>query len=394
MTTDAQSAVLCLGVAVLDHVFAMSALPERAEKYRASDFAVVGGGCAANAAAAVARLGGRALLATRLGADRLGDEIVAGLEADGVDCRLARRFAGCRSSLSAVLVDAAGERMIVNYRDERLPEGADWLPDVSSLGIGVVLADTRWPCGAAAGLRAARAAGLPGVLDAERPVREAADAVRLATHLAFSRTGLEDWTGGVDIEAGLAAVAAETGAFVCVTNGAAGVFWRSGAETGHVPAYPVAAVDTLGAGDVWHGAFALALAEGRDEIAAIRFASAAAALKCTRFGGRAGIPTRAEVEALLSKTDAAFAPTSLSMGEVGPESTAFHSLPPCGGVPRLDRGIGRGEPRGTEPASPLPQPLPTRGRGEDAPRPNQSEGEISDAVSARTALPRSRERAT
>ncbi|MBX9874054.1 MAG: sugar kinase, partial [Beijerinckiaceae bacterium] len=69
----------------------------------------------------------------------------------------------------------------------------------------------------------------------------------------------------------------------------------------HRPAFAVAAVEPLGAGDVWHGAFALALAEGQGERAAIRFASAAAAIKCTRFGGRSGAPRRQEIEAFLAQ---------------------------------------------------------------------------------------------
>ncbi|HHY49623.1 MAG TPA: sugar kinase, partial [Alphaproteobacteria bacterium] len=67
----------------------------------------------------------------------------------------------------------------------------------------------------------------------------------------------------------------------------------------HVPALPVEAVDTLAAGDVFHGAFAVGLLEGWPPARIIRFASAAAAIKCTRFGGRLGAPTRAEVEARL-----------------------------------------------------------------------------------------------
>ena len=62
----------------------------------------------------------------------------------------------------------------------------------------------------------------------------------------------------------------------------------------------VEAVDTLAAGDVFHGAFVLALAEGRSEAEAIAFANVAAALKCTVFGGRLGAPARASVEALLA----------------------------------------------------------------------------------------------
>jgi sulfofructose kinase len=68
-----------------------------------------------------------------------------------------------------------------------------------------------------------------------------------------------------------------------------------------VPAFAVDPVDTLGAGDVWHGAFTLALGEGEDEHDAIRFANAVAAIKCTRFGGRAGIPDRATVENFLKE---------------------------------------------------------------------------------------------
>jgi sulfofructose kinase len=70
-------------------------------------------------------------------------------------------------------------------------------------------------------------------------------------------------------------------------------------------AFDVAVVDTLGAGDVWHGAFALALAEGHDEAAAVRVASAAAAIKVQRAGGRAGAPTRAELDAFLAACPAA-----------------------------------------------------------------------------------------
>lgn len=291
--------VLCLGVAVQDYVFSLPEMPRAAEKYRASDLAIVGGGCAANAAVAVARLGGKASLVTRLGADRLGDQIVAELEAEGVDCTYAARFQGCRSSLSAVMVDAAGERMIVNYRDPKLPEDAAWLPDPGTLGVDAVLADTRWPDGAASTMRRARERGVPTVLDAEPPVKAAEVALRTSSHIGFSRDGLAEWSGTDDVGRGLADAASATGVFVCVTDGPNGVYFRRGKDHGHSPGFAVDAVDTLGAGDVWHGAFALALAEGSRDADAIRFATAAAALKCTRFGGRSAIPRREQVEHFL-----------------------------------------------------------------------------------------------
>ena len=97
-------------------------------------------------------------------------------------------------------------------------------------------------------------------------------------------------------------IAKLTPSFLAGTRGPQGTIWLD--EHGHLqetPAFPVHTVDTLGAGDVFHGAFALAITEGQDIPSALRFASAAAALKCTRFGGAFAAPQRAEVEALLSQ---------------------------------------------------------------------------------------------
>ena len=89
--------------------------------------------------------------------------------------------------------------------------------------------------------------------------------------------------------------------FVAVTDGPNGVSWLEDGALRHMPAFAVKAIDTLGAGDAFHGAFTLALAEGRDLTDALRFASAAAALKCTQFGGAAGAPRRAEVDEFLKR---------------------------------------------------------------------------------------------
>jgi sulfofructose kinase len=283
--------VLCVGSSVVDFVFRLDGLPSKAEKLRASDARMVGGGCAANAAVAVARLGGEAFLAARLGDDAVGRMVVAGMEAEGVDCSLVRLTADARSAFSSVYVDAAGERQVVSFRGEGLHDSPDLIPKAPE--VGVVLADTRWPSGNLAALDLARRRGIPGVLDAEAPVDPALLAA--ASHVAFSRQGLASLAPGAPAEA-LAAL--DLPAWACVTDGEHGVFIRGG---GHVPAFPVQAVDTLGAGDVWHGAFALRLAEGAEETEAIRFANAAAALKCARPWGREGCPTRNETEAFLKE---------------------------------------------------------------------------------------------
>jgi len=306
----AAKTVLCVGHAVQDHVYRLSRLPVGGSKNRATGFTSVGGGPAATAAVAIARLGGRARLAARVGDDAVADEIERELHGHGVDCAQLRRFAGRSSSRSAVFVDDAGERMIVNHTDPAMPADPAWLAQVDLADVDAVLVDVRWPEGAALMLARARAAGLPAVLDADVPLPSGSTLPRTATHVAFSLPGLRDHLGlaadaPLDADACAAAlqrIAQETGAWCAVTMGAEGVLHGRAGTIVHSPAFRVTAVDTLGAGDVWHGALALALAEGLDETAAVRAASAAAAIKVTRPGGRAGAPTRAERDALLSST--------------------------------------------------------------------------------------------
>jgi sugar/nucleoside kinase (ribokinase family) len=162
-----------------------------------------------------------------------------------------------------------------------------------------VLIDNRFPDFVLPIARAARARGLPLVIDADRATTPDDALLALGTHVIASAEALTGTTGTRDPAAGLATLAAHAQGFLAVTGGPRGVWWREGETLRHMPAFPVAAVDTLGAGDVFHGAFTLALAERRDAVTALRFATATAALKCTRFGGGAGAPTRAEVEALL-----------------------------------------------------------------------------------------------
>ncbi|MGL4324214.1 MAG: PfkB family carbohydrate kinase [Beijerinckiaceae bacterium] len=290
--------VICVGIAVQDHVFGLSRMPVAAEKYRAQSLEIVGGGIAANAAVAIARLGGRASLATRLGDDSTGRDIVTALEAEGVECALARRFAGIRSSQSAVLVDAAGERIVINYADPQLPDDTGWLPDVLPATAGCVLGDTRWESGALHFFKAARAAQAIAVLDGDRAVTQPV-LLAAATHLVFAAQAVREMTGHDDPAAGLLALSIPETIWVAATDGVRGTHVRVGRRVETWPAFPVMAVDTLAAGDVFHGAFALALAEKMGEHRAVQFAAAVAAIKCTRFGGRAGTPTRSETEEFL-----------------------------------------------------------------------------------------------
>ncbi|NOU04902.1 MAG: hypothetical protein HOO99_01840, partial [Hyphomicrobiaceae bacterium] len=284
----------------LDRIYKVEALPGKGGKYRASDYLEVGGGLAATAAVAIARLGEAVEFVGRVGSDAAGRHIIAGLAAERVGTRGMQILPGIRSVTPAVLVDATGERAIISNTDPKLYDGpgdiASFLQEVAtSRG---VTADVRWLEGARAVLDVARACRLPAVLDVEKAAASAvADLAPRASHVVFSTPGLATYTGTDDVTIGLNKAFAEFGDVVAVTMGGDGVLVLSAAGLAHVVAPKVDVVDTTGAGDAFHGAYLVAIAEGQDAIEAARFANAVAALKCTRLGGRAGLPTRTEVNA-------------------------------------------------------------------------------------------------
>lgn len=281
--------VMVAGSAALDFVYQMEALPERAEKYAALAVDIVGGGCAANAAVAIARLGGQSQLLARFGRDDVCEMVLKDMLTENVDTSACMIAVTGRSAMSSVYVDKSGERQIMAFRGA----GLDEAPELAELRADAVLADTRWPQAARLVIEMGSALGVPTVLDGEAPVP--VDLAASASHVVFSEQGLLDFTGLRDVRAAYAAL--ELPGWCAVTMGAAGVLHPGGV----MPSFEVEAVDTLGAGDVWHGAFALRLAEGAGEEDAMRFANAAAALKCTGFGGRKAAPARAAVEQFLAR---------------------------------------------------------------------------------------------
>lgn len=289
--------VVCAGVITVDHVFHLPAHPEQGQKHRASATKMVVGGCALNAAAAIARLGGKVSLAGAIGDDMLGTFVRQELQRLGIDGRLLATVKEAPTAQSAVFVTPDGERTIVNYRDDRLFAQSLQIP--ADLGFDAVLADTRWQAGAHALLEAARAAGKTAVVDAEAPLAGLDHMLQLATHIAFSEQGLADLTGAADA-AGLAAASSRLKTWVCVTRGPQSVLAHDGGGMEETPAFRVEAVDTLGAGDVWHGAFALALASQQPVAGALRFANAVAALKTSRTGN---LPTMDEAETFLKENE-------------------------------------------------------------------------------------------
>ena len=287
--------ILLAGVAVADFVFNVGNMPVKAEKYRAKDAFFSGGGNAANSAVAVKRLGGEAVLAARIGTDIIGDIVLNDLKNEDVDVSQIRRVAGGNTSFSSIYVDDDGERQIMNYRGQGLDIPVDWLEDLPK--IDTVLADNRYPPLTRKAIEVAKSREIPIVIDAEPPFE--AEVVQDATHIAFSYQGIKNFTCIEEPEAALIKASDELNTWVCVTDGANGTYFLENGIPFNIPPVAVEAVDTLGAGDVWHAAFALMLAEGAGTRDAIIFANAAGTIKCTRVGGRNGAPSREEVEGFI-----------------------------------------------------------------------------------------------
>jgi sulfofructose kinase len=294
--------VLCVGVAVLDNMFSIDRFPTDPTKVFARDFRQIGGGPAANGAVTIARLGGVARLWARVGDDAVGAGIVAELALYGVDVSTIRRVPNRRSAVSAVMIDGRGERLIFAFADRDLDTNTSWLPEDIPAETDVVLCDLRWPLASEKVMRLARARGLPTVLDADLTNDDSVERlIGLSTHAVFSAPALSRLAGHSEIEDGLRDAQARTEGVVAVTLGADGFAWLEQGRLRRAAAFPIRAVDTLAAGDVFHGAFALGLAERLSIEEAGRFAAAAAGLKCTRWGGRAGIPTREELERFMTE---------------------------------------------------------------------------------------------
>jgi sulfofructose kinase len=292
------AAIVCLGIAVRDLVFRVPALPAQPQKLTAHQLHRVGGGMSASASVAAARLGAQVEFWGRLGDDLEGQALRLELQHYGVQVP-APAVPGTQTPTAAVLVADNGERLLAVYRGQ-LDDSADWLPLDRLDRVQAVLADFRWPTGARTLFEAAAARGLPRVLDIDLGDPEASLGLLPAVdHAVFSEAGLAQAAGHGELDRALREMHQRGPAVVGVTLGEQGSRFLLDGLITHVPAVAVTARDTNGAGDVFHGAYTLALAEGQTVLDAARFASAAAALKCRNGTGWAASPDRASVRQLM-----------------------------------------------------------------------------------------------
>lgn len=289
------SRILCVGALTQDTIYQVRELPVLPRKYLATGRSQAQAGMASSAAIAAARLGGRPQLWASVGQDSIGDTLVGAMKAEGVDCSLVRQVPGGHSATAVIIVAEGGERMVVAHYPESNKSISGPIPVLD--GFGAVLTDTRWPDAAELALTAAAEAGLPAVLDADTAAPDILlRLARCANQILASTDGAQLLSGEADPERATRSIHNEFGGVVAVTAGAKGCFWTDDPTNVHyTPAPTIEAVDTNAAGDVFHGAYCLSIAEGKTVAASIEFAVCAAALKCTRPGGATGAPSRREL---------------------------------------------------------------------------------------------------
>ena len=296
--------ILCIGMPVRDLTFRIDGLPERGFKVNASHFDEICGGNALNDAIGIVRHGGRASICGPMGdaKETSSKYIFEKLGHEGIETRHIVHMPGLVTPISNIMIDPSGERTIVTFRDPelwkvQLPPSDELLKDCHA-----ILTENRCAEFCTDLCAEARRRGIPVIVDVDRTMSMREGLLTASSHLVFSSEALQATAGVADDAEALKKIARLTPSFLAGTRGALGTLWLD--DNGNLqqtPAFPVHTVDTLGAGDVFHGAFALAVTEQQELPEALRFASAAAALKCTRFGGAFAAPQRAEVEEFLNQ---------------------------------------------------------------------------------------------
>ncbi len=299
--------VLVFGSINTDYVTYVAGLPAPGETVTGGRFESFPGGKGANQAVAAARSGADVEIYGCVGDDALGEARLRGLAEAGVSTRHVVVRPGVHSGIAQIIVDAAGENLIAVAsganswfcpEDVALPADAGGSP-VALFQNEVPQASTE------AVIASCRTKGMTVVWNVAPVGPEPPPAATLAAvdFLICNRRELAGLAGEGDIEDRARQLVGRGGGSVIVTLGAEGSLLVTAGETHRQPAFPVTAVDTVGAGDCFCGYFAGSLASGTEAMAALRRASAAAALAATIEGAQTSMPLAAEVARLLASAE-------------------------------------------------------------------------------------------
>jgi ribokinase len=301
--------ILVIGSSNTDMIIRVPRIPRPGETILGGTFSMAPGGKGANQAVSAARAGGRVTFVARVGDDIFGRQALRNFEADGIDIRFIARDASAQSGVALINVADDGENAIsvapgANARltpeDIRQAAAAFESTDIILMQLETPLETVR------AAAEMAESRKIPVILN-PAPARDLDDGILTnVTVLTPNESEAEILTGikvNAESDAGRAAAAlrARGPRVVVITLGDKGCYASADRFEGRIPAFQVRSVDSTAAGDVFNGALAVALAERRELVYALRFASAAAALSVTKLGAQPSAPTRADIEKFLER---------------------------------------------------------------------------------------------
>ena len=297
--------ILGLGAVAVDDLVYVDAFPPPDAKTFVLRRERQCGGLTATALVAAARLGARCAYGGVLGNDALSEFAVGVMAREGIDLAGLRRDDAARPIYSTIVIDQARQtrNIFVDLHDV-VGAAPDWPPAAVVQACRVLFVDYLGVAGMLRAAELARAAGIPVVADIEAIDPQVARLMDTVDHLILSWDFASQITGASSPKQAALALWRAGRQAVVITQGDQGCWFVGGAganpgQAMHQPAYRVQAIDTTGCGDVFHGAYAVALLRGLGLAERVRFASAAAALKATRAGGQTGAPLMSDVERFL-----------------------------------------------------------------------------------------------
>ena len=297
--------VVGVGANSVDLVHLLPAAPQPSgphAKQRIHRQLVSCGGQMTTALACVAGFGWRTKYIGATGDDERGGVLRAAMQDRRVDMSGALTRRGATNQFAVILVDeSTGERIVLWDRDERLALQPDEIPDDAIDGARLLHVDDVDQAAAIAAARRGRADGIPVTSDIDRLTDLTPDLVAAVTIPMFAEHVPPALTGIGDAEGALRALRRNHDGLLIVTLGTAGALALDGDRVIRSPGFAVHAVDTTGAGDVFRAGFIHGRLSGWPLEQTLRFANAAAAVSCTRLGALAGIPSLADVEAMLER---------------------------------------------------------------------------------------------
>ena len=290
--------VVGMGLNAVDWIVRVPNFPRRNSKVQVEEFRRLAGGQVATAMALCGRYGLKARYIGRVGDDEIGQFSLSSLKLEPMDINLVEVVAGASSQHTIILVDPQGQRTILWDRDPALSYRVDeikpeWIAAGQILHLDGHDEEASIQCA-----EWASDAGMKICLDVDKVQSRTGELLALTDFALPSETFARQFTGAADWREALLGVAEVSRGFTAITRGHHGSAALWNGEIYEIPSFEVQAVDSTGAGDVFHGAFIYAVLKEWNVWDCLCFANAAGALSCTRPGARGGIPRIEEVEDL------------------------------------------------------------------------------------------------